>query len=77
MKRKTLSDFLTPFYISAFIQSACKLITPFYIIYFFSIGLDFWQIALISSLRSVVGLVCEIPTGAIADLYGKKFSVLL
>jgi MFS family permease len=71
------SAFLRPFYLSAFIQSTFKLITPFYIIYLFSIGLEFWQIALISSFRSIVGLICEIPTGVIADMYGKKFSVIL
>lgn len=70
-------SFLTPFYLSTFLQSALHLIPPFYIIYFISIWLDFRQIALISSLRSVVGLFCEIPTGVIADLYGKKFSVIL
>jgi hypothetical protein len=69
--------FLHPFYLSTFIQSTSKLITPFYIIYLFSIGLEFRQIALISSFRSIVGLICEIPTGVVADLYGKKFSVIL
>jgi hypothetical protein len=71
------TSFLTPFYLSTFLQKTLKLITPFYIIYFVSIGLEFWQIALISSLRSVVGLICEIPTGVVADMYGKKLSVIL
>lgn len=65
------------FYLTIFLQSAFKVITPFYIIYFVNLGFDFWQIALISSLRSIVGLIFEIPTGIIADIYGKKMSVIL
>ncbi|MDO4714534.1 MAG: MFS transporter [bacterium] len=65
------------FYLVTFLQNAFKVITPFYIIYFVALGFSFWQIALISSLRSVIGLIFEIPTGMIADIYGKKISVIL
>ena len=40
------------FYLATFLQNALKVITPFYIIYFVALGFSFWQIALISSLRS-------------------------
>jgi len=49
---------------------------PFYVLYFLDIWLNFWQIALIWSIRSIVGLIFEIPTWAIADLYGRKASVI-
>lgn len=65
------------FYLATLLQNALKVITPFYIIYFVALGFSFWQIALISSLRSIVGLIFEIPTGMIADIYGKKTSVIL
>ena len=65
------------FYLATLLQNALKVITPFYIIYFVALGFSFWQIALISSLRSIIGLVFEIPTGMIADIYGKKTSVIL
>lgn len=65
------------FYLATFLQNALKVITPFYIIYFVALGFSFWQIALISSLRSIIGLIFEIPTGMIADIYGKKISVIL
>lgn len=50
---------------------------PFYVLYFLHIGFSFFQIALISSIRSVVALIFEIPTGVIADKYGRKISVIL
>lgn len=65
------------FYLATLLQNAFKVITPFYIIYFVALGFSFWQIALISSLRSIIGLLFEIPTGMIADIYGKKTSVIL
>lgn len=65
------------FYIATFFQNAFKVITPFYVIYFVTLGFSFWQIALISSLRSIIRLIFEIPTGLIADIYGKKVSVIL
>lgn len=71
------NTFLLPFYIAISLQSSLKVITPFYIIYLVSNGFSLWQIALISSIRSLIWLMFEIPTGAVADIYGKKISVLL
>lgn len=71
-KRSTIG-----FYLATFFQNALKVITPFYIIYFVDLWFNFWQIALISSLRSVIWLIFEIPTWIVADVYGKKVSVIL
>lgn len=49
---------------------------PFYVLYFLGIGFSFFQIALTGSIRSIVGVVFELPTGIIADKYGRKFSVI-
>ena len=77
MVKKLGLNFLRPFYIQNIILSLSKLIVPFYIIYFLDVWLTLWQIALISSFRSIVSLVSEIPTWTIADLYWKKISVIL
>lgn len=69
--------FLRPFYVNNIFRSITKLIMPFYMVYLLYIWLDLWQIALIWSFRSVVGLIFEIPTWTIADLYWKKVSVIL
>lgn len=70
-------NILFPFYLHSLIISLSKVILPFYVLYFLHIGLNFWQIALIGSARSIASLLFEIPTGAVADTYGRKFSVIL
>jgi MFS family permease len=40
-------------------------------------GMSLIEIGLLESIYHITGLICELPTGAIADVYGKKFSVLL
>jgi MFS family permease len=50
---------------------------PFYVLFFLSIGFSFLQIAIIATIRSIVSLVFEVPTGAIADIYGRKTSVII
>ena len=69
--------FLRPFYTKNIISNLTQLIIPFYVIYFLNIWLNLRQIALISSFRSIVSLISEIPTWTIADLYWKKISVIL
>ena len=77
MIKKLGLKFLRPFYTKSIISNLTQLIVPFYVIYFLNIWLNLWQIALISSFRSIVSLISEIPTWTIADLYGKKISVVL
>ena len=77
MIKKLGLKFLRPFYTKNIISNLTQLIVPFYVIYFLNIWLNLWQIALISSFRSIVSLISEIPTWTIADLYGKKISVIL
>lgn len=68
---------LGPFYLQSFVTNFSKVIMPFYVLYFVGIGLNLFQIALLGTVRSIVGLLFEIPTGAIADIYSRKFSVIL
>lgn len=40
-------------------------------------GMSLVQIGILESIYHMTGLLFELPTGAIADVYGKKFSVVL
>jgi MFS family permease len=40
-------------------------------------GMSLIEIGLLESIYHLTGLICELPTGAIADVYGKKFSVVM
>lgn len=68
---------LWPFYGHDLFLALFKVIMPFYVLYFLEIGLSFFQIAMIGSIRSIISIIFEIPTGTIADLYGRKTSVIL
>lgn len=77
MFKKDELKILWPFYVHSLLLNLSKVIMPFYVLYFLSIGFSFFQIALIGTVRSVVSLLFEIPTGAIADIYGRKTSVII
>jgi len=50
---------------------------PYIYLYFLAIGLSFFEIGLIISIRELSIYIFEIPTGFIADIWGKKKSMLL
>ncbi len=54
-----------------------KLFEPFFYLYLLSIGLSYFQIGLILSVRELSAYVFEIPTGVVADLWGRKKTMLL
>jgi MFS family permease len=68
---------LKVFYIWGFIGGMAALLAPYYAIYFLDIGLSFSQIGLIFSASALAAILFEVPTGAIADRFGRKFSVVL
>jgi len=76
MFKKGELKLLSPFYAHSLIFNLTKVIMPFYVLYFLGIGLSFLQISLISGIRSAVAIIFEIPTGVIADKYGRKNSVI-
>ncbi|MDK2901041.1 MAG: hypothetical protein PWQ45_1631, partial [Thermosipho sp. (in: thermotogales)] len=49
---------------------------PFLILFFLSSGLSYLQIGILYSIKSIATNILEIPTGVIADLYGRKKSML-
>jgi MFS family permease len=68
---------LWPFYLEYFTASLLYLIPAFMVVYFTSLSLSFTQIGILLSIIPLFQFIFEVPTGAIADLYGRKFSVLL
>ncbi|MCK4764170.1 MAG: MFS transporter [Candidatus Aminicenantes bacterium] len=49
---------------------------PFLILYFLSLGLNFFQISILISFREIVINLLEIPLGTFADMFGKKLSMI-
>lgn len=68
---------LWPFYLEHFVAYTISLLYIFLLVYFIDIGFSLTQIGFLLAVVPLTMLLFEIPTGAIADLYGRKFSVLL
>lgn len=49
---------------------------PFLLLFFLSRGLSFLQIGFLISIREIFVNLLEIPTGALADIYGKKKAMI-
>ncbi len=67
---------LWPFYLDGILM-ILFILMPFMVIYFNSIGFSATQMGILFAMWPLASLLFEIPTGAIADLYGRKFSVIL
>ncbi len=52
-----------------------KFFEPFLYLFFLANGLNFFQIGLLIGLREALTLVLEIPTGVIADIWGRRKSM--
>ena len=66
---------LWPFYLTKLLLGLSVVVTPFLIIYFQDKGYSFFQIELMAAVVFFAVFLFEVPTGAIADLYGRKISV--
>lgn len=49
---------------------------PFIILFFREMGISFLEIGILFSIRSIFTIIFEIPTGIVADSYGKKNSMI-
>lgn len=67
---------LWPFYLVIFISAALYIYPAFYIIQLQE-TLTLAQIGLLIAAIGLSSFIFEIPTGVIADIYGRKFSVLI
>ena len=68
---------LFPFYLYYLILGLTAMIFPFLIIYFVNLGFSFFQISIILAAYSISMFLFEIPTGAFADGFSRKYSVIL
>ena len=68
---------LWPFYLNKFLIACFFFIAAFWVVYFNDIGLNFKQISIILTVFFTGSLLFEIPTGAFADAYGRKASVII
>ena len=67
---------LWPFYLDSLISPMLFFAPAFFIVYFASLNLTFFQIGILMAVSQIAIVFFEVPTGAVADLYGRKFSVL-
>lgn len=65
---------LWPFYLNCLFSALLYFAPVFYMVYFISLNLSFFQIGIIMAMWPLSSVIFEIPTGAIADIYGRKFS---
>ena len=68
---------LWPFYFAHLVLGIFMFHAAFMIPYFTGIGLTLAKIGFLLSAASLAPLLFEVPTGAIADIFGRKFSVIL
>jgi len=68
---------LWSFYIFDFLFSATAFYMPIYVLFFQNQGISIAEIGLIFIAYRVSKIIFEIPTGVIADVYGRKFSTIL
>ena len=69
---------LWPFYLDSIISPLLYFYPLFLIVYLKGLGFSLFQIGILAySAPATMMLISEIPTGAIADKFGRKFSVIL
>ena len=68
---------LWPFYLDYFISPMLHFASAFMIIFFRDLNFSLFQIGFLLAAFPLSALIFELPTGAFADLYGRKASCLL
>ena len=68
---------LWPFYLEAFLGTLLFITPPFMVAYLLNLGFTASKIGVLMALAPLAAFIFEIPTGAIADLYGRKISTIL
>jgi len=68
---------LKVFYIWAFLIGFSAFSLPYMVLYFLEIELSMTQIGLMFSIAAFARLIFEVPSGAFADAFGRKASVVL
>lgn len=60
-------------YVFDFVKNL-NLMSAFWPIFLLSKGMSLWEVGILESIFHVTSLIMETPTGALADLYGRKFT---
>lgn len=71
LKRNISISYMYNFFLQLNITSAI------WVLYLAFKGMSLVEIGMLESIYHITGLLLELPTGAFADLYGRKFSVVL
>jgi MFS family permease len=69
--------YLWPFYLESFLAYIIQFAPAFALVYLYTLGMSLTKIGVLMAIIPLSTFIFEIPTGAIADIYGRKFSVLL
>lgn len=72
-----LSKELIPFYASILISAVFSVVSTYLIIYFLQEGITYMQVSILISLSAFTSVLFDVPTGAIADVLGRKYSVIV
>ena len=75
--RKNELKLLWPFYLDSLLSSILYFAPIFIVVFLNDLGMSFSQIGILVAITPLFALVFEVPTGAVADLWGRKFSVLV
>ena len=68
---------LWSFYTFEFLWGLTAIWMPIYVLFFQERGVSLGQIAIVFIAYRIGKLIFEVPTGVVADVYGRKFSTLL
>jgi MFS family permease len=66
---------INKFYLASFLKNQIYFV-PIIVLFFQDLGLDYAQIFWIFTAGSIFAFIIEIPTGILADLYGKRTSII-
>lgn len=75
VQRKQLEKNIAVFYV--YVGFGVRLIAPIVVLFLLQKGISLTQIMILQSINAVSIVLLEVPTGAIADLVGRKFSLML
>ncbi len=71
MESKAYKRQITKFGLYGFLKNL-RFFEPFFIVFLNQAGLTFFQIGLLYSIREIIIYIFEVPSGVIADRYGRK-----
>lgn len=76
METKAHKNQIVKFGLYGFLKNL-KFFEPFFIVFLKQSGLSFFQIGLLYSVREIIIYLFEVPSGVIADRYGKKTELVI